>query len=397
MREDKLDFFSEITETLTNRSSLVGLLLLLKKKIDKSSLIIDAYGRVVIGNLTTENAGISNRVLLPVSLKEEIKWPKEVELVASGGKFRASLWPIKADNCDGWLAVLGQLSDITLHQQDYIYMISLAAQIELAKQKEIRETDCLYKNEFIRDLVFNNFSNLSDMKKACLYWNVDITKQFLLMVIAQVEENPSLDVKYLEVELEQGLKDEGECTFGQIGDVFVLLKALEDQQSWYTEAVTIHSRLSSELPLDILCGVGNLCKSLDMVYRGYQEAKVALDLGKMLRDEGKSLFFFKELGAIRLFYNQRIQDLEDFCEENLGPILHYDKEDNGELLQTLQCFLESDCNRNSCTNKLFIHINTLRYRLKLIEKLLHVDLDSNECRFNLIAALKALTILRNIK
>ncbi|WP_434512502.1 PucR family transcriptional regulator [Desulfitobacterium sp. AusDCA] len=395
MRNKNLDFFSEITETLANRSSLIGLIQLLNKKINKSALIIDAFGKVLISCFNVESTSIKNKVVLPISLKQEIIWPREAELISGGKKFDASLWPIRAVNTMGWVAVLSKLSEITPLQQDYIYMVSLAAQIELAKQKEIREVDIFLRNEFIRELVFNNFSSINDMKKACLHWNVDIKKKFLLMVIATVEENPVFDIGTLESEFENVLKKE--YTFGQIGDVLVLLKALDDQKSWYTEAIDIHSRLMAELPIEIICGVGNPCENLDMVYRGYQEAKVALDLGKMMSNERKGLFFFKELGAIRLFYNQRIQDLESFCEENLGPILQYDNEDDGELLHTLQCFLESDCNRNKCTNKLFIHINTLRYRLRLIEKLLNIDLESNESRFNLMAALKALTILKNIK
>lgn len=398
LKEKNLDFLAEITEALANRSALEGLLRILIKMIAKSVLIIDAYGRVLTSRYLKEESISSEKVFLPISIKRGIQeGPVEVQLITDGSKLHATLWPIRSESCMGWIVVLCRLDEISSHHQDLTYMVSLAAQIELSKQKEIKEVEQFYKSEFIRDLVFNNFSNLHDMKKACLHWNIDINKKYLLMVVAISSINPNFDIAEIEAELENSLAKKTNCIIGQIGDGFVLLIALDELKNWYTTAKSAYAKIQSDFPIEIICGVGNPCESLNVMYKGYQEAKVALELGKIMANKCSGLFFFKELGAIRLFYNQRIQDLEDFCEENLGPILQYDKEYNGQLVQTLQCFLSTNCNRNLCTSKLFIHANTLRYRLKQIEKLLNVDLESNENRFNLTAALKVLTILRDMK
>ena len=70
-------------------------------------------------------------------------------------------------------------------------------------------------------------------------------------------------------------------------------------------------------------GVGQLYGDVKMLYRSYQQAKVALELGKIVPDKTR-LAFFDELGAVRLFYNQSEQDLEEFFQEVIGGIEQYD-------------------------------------------------------------------------
>ncbi|MBT9170299.1 MAG: Purine catabolism regulatory protein [Actinobacteria bacterium] len=77
----------------------------------------------------------------------------------------------------------------------------------------------------------------------------------------------------------------------------------------------------------------------------------------------------------------------------LGPLEAADKQRRGDLLSTLQLFLESDGNVKLTAQKLFVHRNTLRYRLHQIEKLLGHTLDSSAYRFSLQLAL----YLRNLQ
>lgn len=123
------------------------------------------------------------------------------------------------------------------------------------------------------------------------------------------------------------------------------------------------------------------------LYRSFQEAKVALQLGRYVDKRG-NLVFFDELGAIRLFYNQREQDLKDFFEEVLGPVRLYDEQNEADLLYTLWVYSTCGGKVVDTTAKLHIHANTLRYRLRNIEELLGAKLEDPEVYFNVYAALK---------
>ena len=64
------------------------------------------------------------------------------------------------------------------------------------------------------------------------------------------------------------------------------------------------------------------------------------------------------------------------AESALRPLLDYDVQHDGQLVETLDAFLRCDCATGPAADQLFIHRNTLRYRLALIEKLTGRDLAS---------------------
>ncbi|MGZ4160977.1 MAG: PucR family transcriptional regulator, partial [Neobacillus sp.] len=69
----------------------------------------------------------------------------------------------------------------------------------------------------------------------------------------------------------------------------------------------------------------------------------------------------------------------DFINEVLGPLIDYENSRKGELLKTLCVYLEGNQNVKRTADALHVHINTLNYRLKRIEEILSVNLtDSNQ-------------------
>ena len=77
-------------------------------------------------------------------------------------------------------------------------------------------------------------------------------------------------------------------------------------------------------------------------------------------------------------------------EQILKVLLDYDRENDSHLVQTLQVYLDSDCQSAEAAQRLFVHRNTLRYRLRLIEKLTGCDLNSFEDLVNFYLAVRAM-------
>ena len=91
---------------------------------------------------------------------------------------------------------------------------------------------------------------------------------------------------------------------------------------------------------------------------------------------------------MRLLLKLEQQELEDFRTEVLGSLLKYDQENNLHLEETLLAYLSADGDLNVAGDRLFLHPNTLRYRLKKAAEVLDRDLASLENRMNLYIALK---------
>ncbi|WP_204016778.1 PucR family transcriptional regulator, partial [Sphaerimonospora thailandensis] len=78
-----------------------------------------------------------------------------------------------------------------------------------------------------------------------------------------------------------------------------------------------------------------------------------------------------------------------FAERLLGPLVDYDRRHGAEMVRTLEVFLECAGSWNGCAERLHVHVNTVRYRVRRIEELTGKDLSSMADRIDLFLALSA--------
>ena len=81
-------------------------------------------------------------------------------------------------------------------------------------------------------------------------------------------------------------------------------------------------------------------------------------------------------------------DLKQFCFDTLGPLIDYDHQNGTELIETLDVFLEQNQNATKAAKALFIHYNTLRYRLDCINDILSDALSDSQKRLAIEVALQ---------
>ena len=128
--------------------------------------------------------------------------------------------------------------------------------------------------------------------------------------------------------------------------------------------------LSSEFT-QVAVGIGTVVDSLKELARSFKEAQVALEVGKVF-DTEKSIVRYDDLGIARLIYQLPTTLCEMFLKEvfKLGSIDSLDQ----ETLFTIQRFFENNLNVSETSRKLFVHRNTLVYRLEKIKRLTGLDL-----------------------
>ena len=116
---------------------------------------------------------------------------------------------------------------------------------------------------------------------------------------------------------------------------------------------------------------GTVVNEIKEVSRSYKEAKMAMDVGKIFFDE-RSVVAYSELGIGRLIYQLPIPLCKMFIKEIFG-IKSPDDFDE-ETLTTINKFFENSLNVSETSRQLFIHRNTLVYRLDKLQKLTNLDL-----------------------
>lgn len=129
--------------------------------------------------------------------------------------------------------------------------------------------------------------------------------------------------------------------------------------------------VSSETMNPVVVGLSTVASNIDELNNSYKEAQIAIEVGKVFEEE-KSILSYDNLGIGRLIYQLPIKLCELFLKEvfKKGDITTLDE----ETILTINKFFENDLNVSETSRQLFVHRNTLVYRLEKIYKLTGLDL-----------------------
>lgn len=138
-----------------------------------------------------------------------------------------------------------------------------------------------------------------------------------------------------------------------------------------TLASSIADTLSGEFYVHAVIGIGTTVSNIKDLARSFKEAQTALEVGKVF-DTDKTIVSYDNLGIARLIY----QLPTTLCETFLAEVFKRGSIDNldQETLFTIQKFFENNLNVSETSRKLFVHRNTLVYRLEKIKKITGLDL-----------------------
>ena len=136
-------------------------------------------------------------------------------------------------------------------------------------------------------------------------------------------------------------------------------------------ARNMEETLRNELYIKTVIGIGTVAEHLRSLADSYKEAQTAIDVGKVF-DTEKSIINYENLGIGRLIY----QLPTTLCEIYLSEVFKKNTIDSldQETLFTINKFFENNLNVSETSRKLFVHRNTLVYRLEKIKKITGLDL-----------------------
>ena len=173
----------------------------------------------------------------------------------------------------------------------------------------------------------------------------------------------------------------------------VLVKELKSNDS---KEITKYGRQIdagvTELGVAHVIGIGSVATQLKDIARSFKEAQVAVEIGKVF-DDSITMMSYENLGIGRLIYQLPTTLCEMFLSEvfKKGSVESLDE----ETLFTIQKFFENNLNVSETSRKLFVHRNTLVYRLEKIKKLTGLDLREFDNAIVLKVALMVKQYLRS--
>ena len=254
-------------------------------------------------------------------------------------------------------------------ESDDVYMLGKIAAFQI-QSLLVAYKERFDKDNFIKNLLLDNLL-LVDIYNRAKKLHIDTEVKRVIFIIETLHEKDSAALDNVRNLL--GGKSKDFITAVDEKNIIVV-KELEPSDG-YPEvdktAQNLYSLLKEEEGEDVLIAYGTIVGDIKEVSKSYKEAKLALDVGKIFAGE-KNVIAFSALGIGRLIYQLPIPLCKMFIREIFEGKSPDDFDE--ETLTTINKFFENNLNVSETSRQLYIHRNTLVYRLDKLQKSTGLDL-----------------------
>ena len=225
------------------------------------------------------------------------------------------------------------------------------------------------RNSFYQNLLLDNLL-LVDIYNRAQKLHIEAVQPRCVFVI---ETDAGRDVNALEMVKELFHNQKGDYVTSVNEKNIIVIKVLDKDDS-YEElnetALMLVDMLNSEIMTNVRVAYGTIVNEIKGISKSYKEANMALDVGKIFYAE-KNIISYITLGIGRLIYQLPVNLCQMFIDEIFGDIEPGDIDD--EILSTVKKFFDNSLNVSETSRQLFIHRNTLVYRIEKLQKITGLD------------------------
>lgn len=249
------------------------------------------------------------------------------------------------------------------------------------KNSAVMEKEKSFMDAFIRELLQGKLASSMDaISKAKRFgWSMEFPMVIMVAKLLPKDNDRKFDLygKILDSQLlEKTLQERLNIKEDKINTVYIDNSIVIFINTIFMDDVRINcikagcsimQKLKKETKIGI--GISNTINSFDGLPRAYEEAKRSIVAGTILYQES----FTNHYNDYRIFdIINEVEDvsvLERFVDDKLGQVLEHDNSNDFQLLETLKVLIECNFNIKKASQELFIHYNTLRYRVDRLKEL----------------------------
>ena len=254
---------------------------------------------------------------------------------------------------------------------EYTFMVARIAVSEI-QNLLVAYKEKYDRNNFFQNLLLDNMLLVDIYNRAKKLHVENRVPRAIIMV--EVEKTDEGDDTALELLSGLYTAQAGDYITAVDESSVIIIKSLDnetDYASIETAATTAVDMLNMEAMLKVRAAYGTIVTELKDLSRSYKEAKMAMDVGKIFYPS-KWVTSYNALGIGRLIYQLPVNLCRIFLEEIFGSSAPIDVDQ--ETLSTINTFVENSLNVSETSRQLFVHRNTLVYRIEKLEKTTGLDI-----------------------
>jgi purine catabolism regulator len=389
-----------LMEASIEGTGLAGLLRVLSQAIGRAVALLDGelhprhLSTLPGQGFTMEELGevLSSTAVISMNLGRQpsrLPEPPVIDVPLGLSGHSALACPVlMGEKVSGYLLVLGKPGELGALERVALVQASSVFASEMAKERAVVVAESRLRGDFLERLLKGELGSEEDLLRRARHLGYDMTRPYVAMVLRPAADGgwPGDEAEVLRI-LKEALAKEGGPAAAWGNEAILLLPA--EEGSLRSRAEVLRQRVMEKLGgLALSAGVGRFHPGLRGLQQSYQEAKQALTIGRDLLGPDSTVFF-DELGVYPVLFPLRgSPEVRRFLEETLGPLWEYDERNSTELVKTLETYFSQQGNLSKAAAALHLHRNSLSYRLRRLEEVAGVSLQSMEDRFRLQLALR---------
>lgn len=274
------------------------------------------------------------------------------------------------------------VEDLGMNTDVILNLVALYAKDYLRSNTE--KTD---KEFFLKQILQEDLSKEEiDKRNKIFKLNVTDKKAIINIRTQKIPEYPVSDILK---NLFHDLKDANIVTLDN-NDTVVILPLRDDLNNVLQSVI---STLEEHLMVSVKASIGKYFYLLEEAKYAYISSVKTFDIGSLYK-EGCSIYDYNNMGTARLFHDISVERLESFIEETITSEV-YDQIDD-ETIKTMQAFFENNLNISETARKMYLHRNTLVYRIEKFNKLTGLDVTKFESAVLFYTICQIKCYLRNL-
>jgi purine catabolism regulator len=293
--------------------------------------------------------------------------------------------------------------------ESYVHVIAL----DFVKKLSLYSVESNYKLEFFDDLLSNEIKRQNKAVERAKTYNFYKALKYSVIVILLTglseTYNKASDNSKLSQEILNSLVfmiskvvklNKEKIVYVEKSDRILILygsESIKNEKSIKSDAINFCEKIMTEALKGIYAdeftiGIGKSYEGVANLWKSNEQAKLIVE--KLSKKDIGRIIHYDDLGIYKILSSDGAQDeLMEFCIDTIKPLIEYDKNNNSELVKTLKAYFECDGNMKKISEKMYMHYNTIIYRLQKIRDITAMDLENGDNRLNLQIAIKAMDFL----
>lgn len=325
-------------------------------------------------------------------------------IVYDDRKRTCTIYPLKTNNKE-----FGYLLTIEHNSMKYteIYNSRISNEaipyiiISLTSYHENEVMNNMSRDEFIKGLIFGLYSDSNTALREAKFFNIEYNSKRFIWILnikpfKASNSNPSSSDKIPNSIINEILNIARASFYDDFAVtdnpniIFIRIKNDTPNEKLIKKYKDLLNTLEFTMPeYKFSIGISRAYETLDLLNLAYEDAMFSLRIGPKIFNNSKAIYAYDDLIVYHLIYRDPDNPiLKRLYNNGIGKIFNYDKENKSQLFETIKVLVDDNFNLSEAADKLFIHRNTLYQRIKKIEEIIGLDINSSETRLLLHLGLK---------